>query len=329
MNFFYSRYIIIYIRKEPAQGGLKMNNFTNFFIILSIILSTLILITSFTAAEERNFENSEFLISAEELNQMIKEKKEKLKIIDVRNSTKYLLGHLPGSVNMWGNDFSNPEGWVEGLIAKPGAFAAAAQEKGINNNSKVVVYDDNNNLWAARLWWIFKVYDHQNIKILEGGYDAWKNNDYKTKILPYKNKKGNFIVSDVNNDWIVNSDTIAENLNNKDFVILDTRSEAEFIGKETNSAAPRKGKIPNSVHIEWTKTIDDDYSFKSAAKIAEIHEAKGITKEKEVIALVSHTGVRAAHTFFALKLLGYENLKLYDESWVGWSNRSDLPIEQN
>ncbi|CCU80144.1 Thiosulfate sulfurtransferase, rhodanese [Halanaerobium saccharolyticum subsp. saccharolyticum DSM 6643] len=306
-----------------------MNNFTNFFIILSIILSTLILITSFATAEERNFESSEFLISAEELNQMIEEEKENLKILDVRNSTKYLLGHLPRAVNMWDDDFTDPDGWVKGLIAKPGAFAAAAQEKGINKNSQIIVYDNNSNLWAARLWWVFKVYDHQNIKILEGGYDAWKNKGYETKILPHKNKKGNFIVSDVNNNWIVNSDTIAENLNNKDFVILDTRSEAEFMGEETNSAAPRKGRIPNAIHINWTEVLNDDYSFKSAAKIAEIYEANGITREKEVVALISHTGVRAAHTFFALKLLGYENLKLYDEAWVGWSNRSDLPLEKN
>ena len=306
-----------------------MNNFTNFFIILSIILSTLILITSFATAEERNFESSEFLISAEELNQMIEEEKENLKILDVRNSTKYLLGHLPRAVNMWDDDFTDPDGWVKGLIAKPGAFAAVAQEKGVNKNSQIIVYDNNSNLWAARLWWVFKVYDHQNIKILEGGYDAWKNKGYETKILPHKNKKGNFIVSDVNNNWIVNSDTIAENLNNKDFVILDTRSEAEFMGEETNSAAPRKGRIPNAIHINWTEVLNDDYSFKSAAKIAEIYEANGITREKEVVALISHTGVRAAHTFFALKLLGYENLKLYDESWVGWSNRSDLPLEKN
>lgn len=306
-----------------------MNDFNNFFIVLTIILTALVLITSFAAAEEPNFENKDLLITAEELNLMLEEEKENLKIIDVRSSAKYLLGHLPRAVNMWGDDFSDPEAWVDGLIAKPGAFAAAAQEKGINNNSEIVVYDENSSLWAARLWWVFKVYDHQNIRILEGGYDAWKRKDYETKIFPYKTKKGNFIVRDVNNDWIVNSDTIAENINNKDFIILDTRSEAEFMGKETNSAAPRKGRIPNSIHIEWTEALNDDYSFKSATEIAEIYEAKGVVKDKAVISPLSHTGVKAAHTFFVLRLLGYDNLKLYDESWVGWSNRSDLPIEKN
>lgn len=305
-----------------------MNNNNNLLLILTIILTILIVLTSFAAAEKHNFANESFLISADKLNKLLKAEQENLKIIDVRSSTRYLLGHLPGSVNMETKDLSNPEGWVQGLIATPGAFTAAAQEKGINNDSQIIVYDDNKSLRAARLWWIFRVYNHQNIKVLDGGYDAWKDKGFETKILPNKNEKGNFIVNDVNNDWLVNSDTIAENINNSNFLVLDTRSKAEFNGRETKFGAPRKGRIPNSIHFEWNKILNNDYSFKSASEISEIYNSIGITKEKEVIAILSHTGFRAAHTFFSLKLLGYENLKLYDESWVGWSNRTDLPIEK-
>lgn len=295
---------------------------------ISLILISILLICTLTAAAERGFENPDLLISAEEVNEKLENESEHLKIIDVRNSAKYLLGHLPQSINMWGNDFSNPEGWVDGLIAEPEAFSAAAQAKGINNNSEIVVYDDDNSIWATRLWWIFRVYGHQNVKVLEGGYDAWKAEDLPTKILPHNPEEGNFEVRNVKNDWIVNSDTIAENLNNKDFIVLDTRTEAEYLGKETNSGAPRKGRIPNSIHIEWNEVLDEDHSFKNAEEISEIYESQGVTKDKELIAPMCHNGVRAAHTFFTLKLLGYDNLKLYDESWVGWSSRSDLPLER-
>ncbi|MFP4371013.1 MAG: sulfurtransferase [Halanaerobium sp.] len=294
-----------------------------------IILITLLIITAFNAAAAEEFENPELLISAEELNQKLEAEEDNLKIIDVRNSAKYLLGHIPGSVNMWGNDFSNPEGWIDGLIAEPKAFSDIAQEKGINNDSEIVVYDDSDSIWAARLWWIFRVYDHQDIKVLEGGFDAWKEKDFETKMLPFNPEKGDFEVEDVNNDWIVNTDTIAENLEDDDFIVLDTRTEAEYLGEETNSGAPRRGRIPNSVHIEWNQVLDEDNNFKSASEIEEIYESKGINKNKEVIAPLCHTGVRAAHTFFTLKLLGYDNIKLYDESWVGWSSRSDLPVEKN
>lgn len=297
-------------------------------IFISIIIISIFFSFSAIAASDRGFENPELLISAAELDEKLENENNKLKIIDVRSSAKYLLGHLPEAVSMWNNDLSNPDGWVEGLIAEPEAFSAAAQAKGINNDSEIIVYDENNSIWAARLWWIFRVYGHQNVKILEGGYDNWKAEDFETKILPHYPEEGNFVVEDVKNEWIVSSDTIAENLGNENFVVLDTRSEAEYLGEETNSGAPRKGRIPNSIHLEWDSVLNEDFTFKSAAEIKEIYEEKGITKDKEVIAPMCHTGVRAAHSFFALKLIGYDNLKLYDESWVGWSSRSDLPVER-
>lgn len=303
--------------------------YKNKFNLLIIIFSLALILTSisFSTAAERGFENSELIISASELNTKLKT--ERLRIIDVRNSAKYLLGHIPQSVNIWGDELSNPEGWVPGLIPSPEQFSLVLQEKGINNNSEIVVYDDNNGLWAARLWLIFKIYGHQDIKVLEGGYDFWKESDLETKMLPHSPEKGDFTVNKVNNDWLVNSDTIAENLENPNFIILDTRSEVEFTGEESNSGAPRKGRIPNSIHVEWKEVLNEDNSFKSSEEILDIYQSQGITKDMEVVAPLSHNGVRASHTFFALQLVGYNNLKLYDESWVGWSNRSDLPIERN
>lgn len=295
-------------------------------IIISLILISILSLFSLTAAAERGFEKPELLISPAQLEQKIESEQENLKIIDVRSGARYLLGHLPQSINMWNSDFSNPEGWVKGLIAEPEAFSATAQEKGINNNSEIVVYDGHNSIWATRLWFIFRVYGHQNVKVLEGGYEAWKEKDLPTKMLPYSPEEGNFEVREVKNEWLINSDTIAENLDNENFIILDTRSKAEYLGEETNSGAPRKGRIPNSIHLNWEKVLNEDYSFKTGAEIAEIYKKAGATKDKELITFLGHTGVRAAHSFFALRLLGYQNIKLYDEAWVGWSNRSDLPV---
>lgn len=305
------------------------SNFKTKLIFTASILTFFLISFSFAAAAERGFENPELLISAAELKSELEAENAKLKIIDVRNSTKYIMGHIPQAVNMWGKDLSDPEGWVPGLMPEPEYFAAVLQEKGINNDSEIVVYDGDSGLWAARLWWIFSVYDHQNVRLLEGGYDSWKESDFESNMLPFKPEEGNFIVQDVNNEWIVNSDTIAENLDNPDFIVLDSRSEAEYLGQETDSAAPRKGRVPKSVHLEWREVLNEDHNFKSAEEIQALYAEIGITKDKEVIASLSHTGVRAAHSFFALKLLGYQNLKLYDEGWVGWSNRIDLPVEIN
>ncbi|RAK08621.1 thiosulfate/3-mercaptopyruvate sulfurtransferase [Halanaerobium saccharolyticum] len=305
-----------------------MHNYYKFNLLL-IILISLLLLASLPAAAQADFAAPELLISTAELNQKLEAGNKNLKIIDVRNSARYLLGHLPDAVHMWGDDLSAVQGWVPELIPDAPDFSNLAQAKGINNDSEIVIYGEEDSPWAARLWFIFKVYAHQDVRILEGGYQAWNEADYETEILPHNPKEGDFEVRDVKNEWLVNSDTIAENMNNDNFLILDIRTEAEYKGEETNTAAPRKGRIPGSIHLEWTAVLDEVGNYKSAAEITDLFQEAGISKEKETIAVLSHNGVRAAHTFFTLQVLGYENVKLYDESWVGWSNRSDLPVEMN
>jgi len=305
-----------------------MNNYYKFNSFLIILISILLLFSLSTAAQEK-FAASELLISAAELNGKLEAGSENLKIIDVRSSARYLLGHLPDAVHMWGDDLSAVQGWVPELIPEAPEFNEIAQEKGINNDSEIIIYGEKDSPWPARLWFIFKVYAHQDVRILRGGYQVWNREDYETEMLPYNPEKGNFEVSDVRNEWLINSDTIAENLDNDNFFVLDTRTEAEYKGEETNTAAPRKGRIPGSIHLEWTAVLDEEGNYKSAAEITALFQEAGVNKNLETIAVLSHNGVRAAHTFFTLQLLGYENVKLYDESWVGWSNRSDLPVKMN
>ncbi|ADQ15474.1 sulfurtransferase [Halanaerobium hydrogeniformans] len=296
-------------------------------VVSTILLLLLLLASPFLAAEDRGYTHPEYLISVEELSENMDD--ENLVIIDVRNTAKYFLGHLPGSVQMWGDDFTDPDGWVPGLAATPEQFTATAQAKGINNDSKIVVYDDNNGLWASRLWFVFRYYGHDDVRLLEGGYDAWTDAGHNIRRLPTSVDTGNFTISDVKNDWIVDTDTVAENIDNQDFVVLDTRSESEYLGEDTNPGADRMGRVPGSVHIEWTQHLNEDNTFKTAAEIRELYEEHGITDDLDVIASLCHTAVRAAHSYLALEMIGYENVKVYDESWVGWANREDLPIETN
>jgi len=295
--------------------------------IILIIITALIIFSSLSSASD--LARTEFLISAVELNEMQETEAEKIKIIDVRSSGKYLLGHLPDAVHMWGDDLRAVQSWVPELIPKAAVFSSIAQEKGINNNSKLIIYGEQDSPWPARLWFIFNLYAHPEVRILDGGYQAWKNKDYETEILPYNSGEGDFEVRDVNNEWLINSDTIAENLDNEDFLVLDLRSEAEYSGEETGSGAPRRGRIPGSIHLEWSAVLDEQGNFRPTAVISELYQQAGVTKDKETIALLSHKGIYAAHSFFTLKLLGYDNIKLYDEAWVGWSSRSDLPVEMN
>lgn len=303
---------------------MSKKNYLYILIILYIIIS----ISPSISAENRDFDNPNYLVSASKLNSRIKDNN--LVIIDVRQSGQYVLGHIPGAVNMWGEDFTQINGWIEGLIPQANYFSFICQKKGINNSSEIVLYDNKTGLWASRLWLIFKFYGHDNVKILEGGLENWKNSGFKTDIfanLPEKN--GNFYVKNVKNNWLIKSQSIALNLKNNDLFLIDTRSEEEYSGNTIKRKDIIKGHIPGSVNVEWNEVINEDGFLKNSEKIKAIYRKKGVLDNDKTIILISNTAVRASHTFFVLNLIGCDNLKLYDDSYLGWSRLKGLKIQKN
>lgn len=298
--------------------------------IITVVTLFFLIIVIFNSVQAAEIQKEDFFISAAELKTEINQN-QNLKIIDVRNSARHLLGHIPKSVQLWGDDLNAQQGWVPELIPEAQFFSDIAQKKGINNNSKIVVYSEQDSPWAARLWFIFRFYGHQNIKILKGGYQAWQQKDFETEMLPTKIEKGNFEVQDALNENLIVSDTIAENLENDDYLILDLRTKAEFLGEKESSGASRSGRIPGSIHLDWSEVFTEKEKLKSEDELLKIFTEIGLdidlNKDNKNIILVSTEGVKAAHVFFILEELGYKNLKLYDEAWLGWSSRSDLPIK--
>jgi thiosulfate/3-mercaptopyruvate sulfurtransferase len=113
-------------------------------------------------------------------------------------------------------------------------------------------------------------------------------------------------------------------LDSRDAVIVDARSTEEYCG--TMVRAARGGAIPHAVHIEWTRNLDANKELKPAAELRAMYEGAGVTPDREVVSYCQG-GYRAAHTYLALRLLGYPRLRNYVGSWREWGNRTDLPIE--
>ena len=238
-----------------------------------------------------------------------------------RSYEDFQKGHIPGAVYLDRSIFYDERNGIAGMLPDPEDIGAELGARGIDNRTTVVMYDSGNNLWASRAFWGFEVLGHRKVRLLDGGFAAWEELSYPVRMADEHRQAATFRVR-FQPELIVDSAEILANYGNEDFVVLDTRSQDEYEGSDVR--ANRGGHIPGAVHIDWIKNIDADGRFETAGTLATIYD--DTIDRNSRIATHCQTGVRGAHSYFALRLLGYKNVALYDGSWVEWGNRDDTPI---
>jgi thiosulfate/3-mercaptopyruvate sulfurtransferase len=245
-----------------------------------------------------------------------------IRIVDLRSEDTYRKGHIPGAVHLGWDALKDPDDVVHVIPAEK--LASAMGQLGISNDTTVVGYDDQGGLGPARLWWVLDYYGHSNSKILNGGWNKWiKEKRPITSEVPTPSPAQFSPRADSQKICLV--EELLLEMKGSNVVIVDARSPAEYSGFDVR--AKRGGHIPGTVNIDWLRNVtnDDLKTFKSAPELRKMYEAAGVTPDKDII-VHCHTGVRAAHTVFALTLLGYSQLRNYNGSWQEWGNRPDLPI---
>ena len=250
-----------------------------------------------------------------------------VKIIDVRKKEDYDFGHIPGAVRLTPNEVFQWEdsNGVKGMLPSSDHIAIALSSVGINEDDTVIFYDGNSNLWASRGLWALEVYGHKDSRLLDGSWNYWSENSFPTTSESVSVEKSDYKFSgNINSSLIAGFEEILEAVGDPSKIVCDTRSPDEYIGKDVR--ANRGGHIPGSENVNWVNAVDESGRFLSAQNLQNIYESKGIKTDKAVYTLCQ-TAVRATHTWFVLQeLLGYDNVKVYDGSWIEWGN-SDLPIE--
>ena len=246
-------------------------------------------------------------------------------IVDCRKPGDYAKGHIPGAVNFSSYSLFVMDTRPDGMSAFVRDLAPRYADAGISTTRAVVVYDDDTGMYAAREAWLLQYLGHPRVRVLHGGLAAWR-------------AAGCDLTAEAADDWTVGIrlreqpqiaigyEEIMARLGRPGLTLLDVRDIDEHEGRDRTACCARRGRIPGSRWIEWTRFLEGG-RFKPAAAILGLLRESGVDPESEIVPYC-HRGARAANTYYALKLAGLPRVRNYIGSWHEWSARAELPIEK-
>ena len=245
--------------------------------------------------------------------------------------TAYEKGHIPGALVIdWENELHD---LPRREFISSERLAKLLGEKGISDSQTIVLYSGNNNWFAAYAYWLFKYRGVDNVKLLNGGRKKW---ELESRILaqdvPSRSPVTFSIGAERPELRIFRAEV--EKRVGEGGAWVDVRSPEEFRGELLapphlpQEQAQVPGHIPGAANITWSKTVNEDGTFKTVDDLNEIYSAEGITPDKEVVTYC-RIGERSSHSWFVLReLLGFEDVRNYDGSWTEYGSLVGVPIEK-
>lgn len=243
----------------------------------------------------------------------------------------YDVGHIPGAVKIdWHTDLNDPvtRDYVDGA-----GFAGLMERSGISRDTTVVIYGDKSNWWAAYALWVFKLFGHEDVRLLDGGRAAWTSAGHEfTREIDEVAATSYPVIQRNDAEIRAFRDDVLAHFGNP---LLDIRSPQEYSGERTHmpdypqEGALRAGHIPTAVSVPWSRAVNEDQTFKSRVELEAIYQGeKGLNPSDSVIAYC-RIGERSSHSWFVLKyLLGFPTVRNYDGSWTEWGNLVGVPIHK-
>ncbi|MEU5532630.1 sulfurtransferase [Streptomyces sp. NPDC020362] len=253
-------------------------------------------------------------------------------IVEVDEDTSaYEKNHIKNAIRIdWTKDLQDP---VRRDFIDQEGFEKLLSKKGISNDTLVILYGGNNNWFASYAYWYFKLYGHENVKLLDGGRKKWEldarelvdGSDVPERAATgYKAKAQDTSIRAFRDDVVAAIGS---------YNLVDVRSPDEFSGKLLAPAhlpqeqSQRPGHVPTAKNIPWSKNANDDGTFKSDDDLKELYAQESVDLARDTIAYC-RIGERSALTWFVLhELLGVQNVKNYDGSWTEYGSLVGVPIE--
>ncbi len=271
-----------------------------------------------THADESDYPRIDLIIEANQLAQP--DIAAKFVILDARSRTKYERAHIPQARwvdhNAWASAFGHGED-AAGWSRRIGGL-------GIGAPTKVIVYDDTLSRDAARVWWILRYWGVDDVRLLNGGWKAWIDGDFRTDSGPVSAQPVEFLAK-ARPERLATKDLLLKSLGGGKLQIVDARSEREFCGFD-KMRNKRGGAIPGARQLEWVDLIDTKTQrFKSAAELRQVFASAGIALDRPT-ATHCQSGGRSSVMAFGLELMGSKNVSNYYASWAEWSSATDTPV---
>jgi thiosulfate/3-mercaptopyruvate sulfurtransferase len=242
----------------------------------------------------------------------------------------YDSGHIPGAVKVdWHTDLNDP---VTRDYVDAARFAEVMGSRGISRDTTIVVYGDKSNWWAAYALWVFTLFGHEDVRLLDGGRTKWVAEGRElTRETPQPTPVDYPVVERDDAPIRAFKDDVLAHLGGP---LVDVRSPGEFSGELLHmpdypqEGAVRGGHVPGARNVPWSRAAAEDSTFRPREELEAIYQGeKGLTPNDEVIAYC-RIGERSSHTWFVLThLLGFEHVRNYDGSWTEWGNAVRVPIE--
>lgn len=257
----------------------------------------------------------------------------KMRVIEVSvDAAAFDQGHIPGAVAL--NWFHDLEERPHRDIASKATMERLLGNAGVGPDTIIVVYGDNNNWFATYAYWLFRLYGHRDVRVMNGGRTKWMDEGRPMTKEAATYPKVQYEAKQPDPSIRAMRDTVLQSLPNAGKGLVDVRSPREFSGELLapenlpQEGAQRGGHVPGAVNIPWGEAVRPDGTFKSADELQALYHGRGITPDKEIIAYC-RIGERSAHTWFVLKeLLGYPKVRNYDGSWTEWGSLVGVPIER-
>lgn len=290
-----------------------------------------------SAEHSLNRYRDQHLISAQRLSERLDESN--LRVIDVTTHLKvlpsggfsgvsgrgdYEAGHIVGAGYLdLQNDLSDNTSAFRFTVPSVAQFDAAMQQTGISESDTVVLYAANHPMWACRVWWLFKVFGHKHVLVLDGGLPAWQAQGFavSTAIEPVSTTS---YAARYEPEQVIDGETLAGQLSNPKLCLLNALSAQQFNGIGPHYGRP--GHIQGSISTPYSRFLKDQFCFEETAALQLIFEEAGVTPDKTV-ATYCGGGIAASIPIFALALLGRtEDILLYDHSLSEWAGRPEWPM---